>query len=66
MGIAHGEAEESEVYPKLVRKDAIEGADVEHAEHEHAEGNEKPLALLECKPPIRRSSTRPWRNCRRP
>ena len=47
--IAHGEAEESEVYPKLVRKDAIEGEDVEHAEHEHAEGNEKLLALLECK-----------------
>ena len=44
--IAHGEAEESEVYPKLVRKDAIEGEDVEH---EHAEGNEKLLALLECK-----------------
>ncbi len=47
--IAHGEAEESEVYPKLVRKDAIEAGEVEHAEHEHAEGNEKLLDLLECK-----------------
>jgi len=47
--IAHGEAEETEVYPKLVRKDAIEQEDAKHAEHEHAEGNEKLLALLECK-----------------
>lgn len=47
--IAHGEAEESEVYPKLVRKDAIEQDEAEHGEHEHAEGNEKLLALLECK-----------------
>lgn len=47
--IAHGEAEESEVYPNLVRQDAIEGDEAEHAEHEHAEGNEKLLALLECK-----------------
>ena len=47
--IAHSEAEESEVYSKLVRKDAIEQDDAEHGEHEHAEGNEKLLALLECK-----------------
>jgi len=47
--IAHGEAEEQEVYPKLVRKDAIGTHEAEHGEHEHAEGNEKLLALLECK-----------------
>ena len=47
--VAHGEAEESEVYPTLVRKDAIEADEAEHGEQEHAEGNEKLLALLECK-----------------
>ena len=47
--IAHGEAEEAEVYPKLVRKDAIGTHEAEHGEHEHAEGNAKLLALLECK-----------------
>ena len=47
--IAHGEAEEAEVYPRLVRKDAIGTDEAEHGEHEHAEGNEKLLALLECK-----------------
>ncbi len=46
--IAHGEAEEAEVYPKLVTKDAIDDHDAEHGEEEHAEGNEKLLALLEC------------------
>src|SRR6478672_7283698 len=47
--IAHGEAEEQEVYPKLVRKDAIGSDEAEHGEHEHAEGNEALLALLECR-----------------
>jgi hemerythrin superfamily protein len=46
--IAHGEAEEAEVYPKLVRKKAIDDEEAEHGEEEHAEGNEKLLALLEC------------------
>jgi len=46
--IAHGEAEEAEVYPALVRKDAIEDEDAEHGEHEHAEANEALLAVLEC------------------
>jgi 16S rRNA (guanine(966)-N(2))-methyltransferase RsmD len=46
--IAHGEAEETEVYPNLERKDAISEEEVEHGEHEHAEGNEALLALLEC------------------
>ncbi|SER68263.1 Hemerythrin HHE cation binding domain-containing protein [Pedococcus cremeus] len=47
--IAHGEAEETEVYPKLRTKDAISDHEAEHGEEEHAEGNEKLLALLECK-----------------
>lgn len=47
--IAHAEAEEAEVYPALARKDVVEDEDAEHGEQEHAEGNEKLLALLECK-----------------
>lgn len=46
--VAHGEAEEEEVYPNLERKDAISEEEAEHGEHEHAEGNEALLALLEC------------------
>ncbi|MGB3828454.1 MAG: hemerythrin domain-containing protein [Ornithinimicrobium sp.] len=46
--IAHGEAEEEKVYPKLERKDAIDTEEVEHGEHEHAEINEALLALLRC------------------
>ncbi|NIK59731.1 hemerythrin domain-containing protein [Kribbella shirazensis] len=45
--IAHAEAEESKVYPTLRRKDAIDAEEVEHSEHEHAEGNEALLALME-------------------
>lgn len=47
--IAHGEAEESEVYPQLRRKRAITKGEEEHGEEEHAEGNQALLALLECK-----------------
>jgi hypothetical protein len=47
--IAHGEAEESEVYPQLRRKDAISAHDEHHGEEEHAEGNEALLELLECR-----------------
>ena len=47
--IAHGEAEESEVYPQLRRKDAISAHDEHHGEEEHAEGNEALLELLRCK-----------------
>ncbi|HEY7718657.1 MAG TPA: hemerythrin domain-containing protein [Pedococcus sp.] len=47
--IAHGEAEESEVYPQLRKKRAIGAHEAEHGEEEHAEGNEALLALLECK-----------------
>ncbi|MFK5634749.1 MULTISPECIES: hemerythrin domain-containing protein [unclassified Ornithinimicrobium] len=46
--IAHGEAEEQQVYPRLRRKDAIDEELVEHGEEEHAEINEALLALLEC------------------
>ena len=48
--IAHGEAEESKVYPRLRRKDAITGHEAEHGEEEHAEGNAALLTLLETDP----------------
>ena len=47
--VAHGEAEEQKVYPRLRRKEAIDAEEVEHGEEEHAEINEALLALLECK-----------------
>lgn len=47
--IAHGEAEEEKVYPRLRRKDAITEHEAEHGEEEHAEINEALLALLECR-----------------
>ena len=45
--VAHGEAEESEVYPQLERKDAIDEEEAEHGEKEHHEGYEALLPLLE-------------------
>jgi hemerythrin superfamily protein len=45
--IAHAEAEESKVYPSLNKRDAIDDEEVEHSEHEHDEGNEALLALME-------------------
>lgn len=47
--VAHGEAEEEQVYPRLRRKDAISEHEEEHGEEEHAEINEALLALMECK-----------------
>ena len=47
--VAHGEAEEQKVYPRLRRKQAITEHEVEHGEEEHAEINEALLALMECK-----------------
>ena len=44
---AHAIAEETHVYPKLERKDAITEHEAEHGEHEHAEGHEAILAVLE-------------------
>jgi hemerythrin-like domain-containing protein len=45
--IAHAEAEESKVYSTLRNKNAIDDEEVEHSEHEHDEGNEALLALME-------------------
>ncbi|MFI6001976.1 hemerythrin domain-containing protein [Streptomyces sp. NPDC051366] len=45
--IAHGEAEESEVYGALKRFKDVDNEEVEHGTEEHAEGNEALLALLE-------------------
>jgi hypothetical protein len=44
---AHAAAEETEVYPSLVRKKAVDEDEVEHGTHEHQEGNEKLLALVQ-------------------
>jgi hypothetical protein len=49
LHVAHAEAEEKHVYPKLRRKDAIDKEEEEHGEHEHAEGNQALLAVLELK-----------------
>jgi len=45
--VAHGEAEESQVYPQLERKDAIDEEEAEHGKKEHDEGYEALLPLLE-------------------
>ncbi|GHB51847.1 hypothetical protein GCM10010347_22100 [Streptomyces cirratus] len=45
--IAHGEAEETEVYGALKRFKGVDDEEVEHGSEEHAEGNEALLALLE-------------------
>jgi hemerythrin superfamily protein len=46
---AHAIAEETHVYPKLERRDAITEHEAEHGEEEHAEGHEAMLAVLELK-----------------
>ncbi|MFI6030996.1 hemerythrin domain-containing protein [Amycolatopsis magusensis] len=46
--VAHGEAEEREVYPQLEKK-ASDDEDVEHSEEEHAEINKALLEFLEVK-----------------
>ncbi|MFF4498455.1 hemerythrin domain-containing protein [Streptomyces sp. NPDC001546] len=45
--IAHGEAEESEVYGALKRFRKVDDEEVDHGVEEHEEGNEALLALLE-------------------
>ncbi|WP_338498380.1 hemerythrin domain-containing protein [Streptomyces sp. SJL17-4] len=45
--VAHGEAEEAEVYGALKRFRDIDNEEVEHGTEEHAEGNEALLRLLE-------------------
>lgn len=47
LHVAHAEAEERCVYPKLRRKDAITVDEEHHGEKEHAEGNAALLAVLE-------------------
>jgi hypothetical protein len=49
LHVAHAEAEEQEVYPTLRRKRAVGAHKAEHGEHEHAEGNQALLAVLELK-----------------
>lgn len=49
LHVAHAEAEEQEVYPTLRRKRAVGAHEAEHGEHEHAEGNQALLAVLELK-----------------
>lgn len=49
LHVAHAEAEEKFVYPALRRKEAIDEHEAEHGAEEHAEGNEKLLAVLELK-----------------
>ncbi|MFC7934034.1 hemerythrin domain-containing protein [Streptomyces cinereoruber] len=45
--IAHGEAEETEVYGALKRFKNVDDEEVDHGTEEHQEGNEALLALLE-------------------
>jgi len=45
--VAHAEAEEKYVYPKLRKERAIDDHEKQHGEEEHAEGNEALLAVLE-------------------
>lgn len=45
--VAHAEAEEKEVYPLLRREDAISGGEAAHGTHEHDEGHEALLGVLE-------------------
>ena len=47
LHVAHAEAEEEHVYPKLRRTDAVGEHEAEHGREEHAEGNEALLAVLE-------------------
>ena len=47
LHVAHAEAEERHVYPRLQRKGAIDDEEAEHGEHEHAEAHEALLAVLE-------------------
>lgn len=49
LHVAHAEAEERYVYPKLRRKHAVGEHEAEHGEEEHAEGNAALLAVLELK-----------------
>lgn len=45
--VAHAEAEEKYVYPKLRKRAAVDAHAAEHGEEEHAEGHEALLKVLE-------------------
>lgn len=47
--VAHAEAEEAVVYPKLRQRSAVSAEDAEHSEEEHAEAHQALLAVLELK-----------------
>lgn len=47
LHVAHAEAEERHVYPTLREDHAIGAHEAEHGEHEHAEGNQALLSVLE-------------------
>ncbi len=47
--VAHAEAEEKVVYPQFRQKRAIDPEEAEHGSHEHDEGHEALLAVLETK-----------------
>jgi hypothetical protein len=47
LHVAHAEAEERHVYPTLRDDHAIGDHEAQHGEHEHAEGNQALLAVLE-------------------
>lgn len=47
--VAHAEAEEKYVYPKLRKRHAVGEHEAEHGEEEHAEGHEALLKVLELK-----------------
>ncbi|HEY7593677.1 MAG TPA: hemerythrin domain-containing protein [Actinophytocola sp.] len=47
--VAHAEAEEKYVYPKLRKRSAVGTHEAEHGEEEHAEGHEALLKVLELK-----------------
>lgn len=47
--VAHAEAEERYVYPKLRKRSAVGAHEAEHGEEEHAEGHEALLKVLELK-----------------
>ncbi len=49
LHVAHAEAEEKHVYPKLKRKNAVDDDEADHGVEEHAEGNEALLTVLELK-----------------
>src|SRR3954469_23917809 len=49
LHVAHAEAEEKHVYPKLRHRHAVGEHEADHGVEEHAEGNQALLAVLELK-----------------